>query len=144
MFRNIVVGVDGSEQSDLAIRLACDLALKYDGKIHLVNAPELGTVELAMGAGAYSIPPSDAHVEAAGKKIMEEAVEVAKDSGIKAESTTIGRGTPSKEVLAAAETTGADLIVTGRRGLGGIAGTLMGSTSQKIAHNAKCALLTVA
>ena len=36
MFKKIVVGLDGSQTSTNALRLACDLAQKYGSEIHLV------------------------------------------------------------------------------------------------------------
>ncbi len=52
MFKRIVVGFDGSPESEHALRLACDLAQKYDSEIHLVHTPQPQTVAFAMGAVA--------------------------------------------------------------------------------------------
>jgi nucleotide-binding universal stress UspA family protein len=35
MFKNIVAGYDGSTESVHALRLACDLARKYDSEVHI-------------------------------------------------------------------------------------------------------------
>ncbi len=50
MFKNIVVGIDGSEPSISALRHACDIAQKYDSEIHLVHTPHPKTVAFALGA----------------------------------------------------------------------------------------------
>jgi nucleotide-binding universal stress UspA family protein len=41
------------------------------------------------------------------------------------------------------EEIGADLIVTGSRGLGGIRRALMGSVSESVVHHASCPVLVV-
>ena len=63
--------------------------------------------------------------------------------GCEPKSITLGAGIPAGEVLKAREKYDADLIVCGRRGLGNIAGAVLGSTSSRIAHDADCAVLTV-
>ncbi|QBF33004.1 universal stress protein [Thalassococcus sp. S3] len=143
MFKNIIVAVDGSDHAIHALGVACDLAKHYESDLHLVHTPELDTVALAVGSGAFSVPPSDEKIAAAGKAVIEMATNAAKDQGVTPTNSFVGNGTPAQEVLSAAERTGADLIVAGRRGLGGVSSLLLGSTSQKIAQTAPCAVLTV-
>ena len=52
MFETIVVGVDGSEASDKAIRIACDLAQKYGAELHMVHSPQPETAVYATAAVA--------------------------------------------------------------------------------------------
>lgn len=147
MFSKIVVGVDGSGQASKALELACDMAGKYNSEIHLVHTPKAETVAFALGAVAgYHVAttmPEPEKVKEAAEKVLNEAkaVAVAHKVGVK---THIGSGDPADDVVACAKECGADLIVTGRRGLGNIAGAFLGSTSQKISHDADCAHMTVA
>ena len=53
-------------------------------------------------------------------------------------------GNPADELVACAERCAADLIITGRRGLGNVGSLLQGSTSLRVNHLAKCACLSVA
>ena len=57
--------------------------------------------------------------------------------------TVVHEGDPASAILAVAKEADADLIVMGRRGLGDLAGLLLGSVSQKVTHLAECACLTV-
>ena len=57
--------------------------------------------------------------------------------------TILEDGEPATAVLPAAQDEAADLIVMGRRGLGDLAGLLLGSVSHKVSHLAACACLTV-
>lgn len=143
MFKIIVVGVDGSDHSRNALRAACELATRFDSEMHLVHAPELSLVEMSPAVGEFTVPPTDEELQTAGKRVMDEAETLARNSGVTPASMTIGRGAASDEIMAIAHLHSADLIVTGRSGLGALGSLFLGSTSQKIAHDAKCACLTV-
>lgn len=143
MFSTIVVAVDGSDQSNNALATACDIAQKYSSDLHLVHSPQLDTVALAVGSGAFNVQPSQKAINDAGKHVMDSAVELAKLQGCTPKSTAIGNDDPTQEILKQVEKTNADLIVTGRRGLGGISSMLLGSVSGKVSQEARCACLTV-
>jgi len=52
-------------------------------------------------------------------------------------------GTPAESILMAAKKYNIDLIVMGTRGLGQLAGLLLGSQSQKVIAHADCPVLLV-
>ncbi|NNF79925.1 MAG: universal stress protein [Rhizobiales bacterium] len=143
MFEKIVVGVDGSEQSMNALAIASDLAQKYASKLYLVHSPELESTGIAVGSGAVLIEPEPEAVAEAGEKVMQAAKKKAEELGLPPTECIIGNDDPAHEILKCTEKVGADLIVLGRRGLGGISSLLLGSVSQKVSHDAKCACLTV-
>lgn len=147
MFHKIVVGIDGSAMSESALHLACDLAQKYSSELHLVHTPQPETVAFAMGAVAgyhvVTTMPSPEEVKDAAEKILNSGKEIAKSHGQTINQTYMEQGDPAKEIAGYAERIGADLIVTGRRGLGSVGALVQGSTSQKINHLAKCACLSV-
>ncbi len=147
MFRKIVVGLDGSKTSENALSIACDLAQKYDSEIHLVHTPQPETVAFAMGAvagyHAVTTMPSAEEVKEAGEKILKTGEDIAKNTGKKVAQKHLMQGDPAEQIVSCAEDCGADLIVTGRRGLGRIGSLVQGSTSLNIGHLAKCACLSV-
>lgn len=147
MFNKIVVGTDGSQASDKAVGLACDLAQKYGSEIHLVHTPQPQTVAFAMGAvtgyHAVTTMPSPEEVAEACEKVLSSAEAIAKKYDVQFAQSHTQRGDAADEIIACAEGCGADLIVTGRRGLGGVSSLLQGSTSQRVNHLAKCACLSV-
>ncbi|WP_224825736.1 universal stress protein [Cognatishimia sp. MH4019] len=147
MFGKIVIGLDGSEQSERALRLACDLAGKYSSELHLVHTPQPHTVAFAMGAVAgyhmATTMPSQEEVKAAGEKIFDAARAIAKEMGQSVTQTHMEMGDPGDQIIATAKEVGADLIVTGRRGLGSVGSLLQGSTTQRVNHLAECACLSV-
>ncbi|NKB27933.1 MAG: universal stress protein [Rhodobacteraceae bacterium] len=147
MFKNVVVGIDGSESSENGLRLAFDLAQKYGSEIHLVHTPQPHTVAFALGAvsgyHAATTMPSAEEVQKAGDRILDEGKAIAQELGQTIKHTYMKRGDPADEIIACANNCNADLIVTGRRGLGSVGALVHGSTSLKVSHNAKCACLTV-
>lgn len=147
MFTKILIGVDGSDPALHALKAACDLAQKCDAEINLVHVPHPETVAFATGAVAgyhmVTTMPDDKTVQAAAAKIIDAATKVVTDAGCTVAQSYTERGDPGDMVIALAKKIDADLIVTGRRGLGNIAGLILGSTSQRISHHAHCAVLSV-
>jgi nucleotide-binding universal stress UspA family protein len=80
---------------------------------------------------------------ALAERLLDDAAARARQSGVKGVRTLSSEGDPAKAILAAAQEEKADIIVLGRRGLGDLAGLLLGSVSHKVAHLAECACLTV-
>ncbi len=143
MFANITVAVDGSEHGWRALAVACDLAKRYEAKIHIVHVPEVPQPTMAVGMMAVDIPVDMTQIMAAGQSILSEAVTLAREHDVEPGSQIVQTGIPSELIIHVAESTNSDLIVTGRRGMGSVASLLLGSTSQKVAHDAPCACLTV-
>ena len=147
MFGKIVVGLDGSDISENALRLACDLAQKYGSEVHLVHTPQPKTGAFAMGAVAgyhtATTMPSAETVREAGEKILESGKAIALECGHPVTATHLETGDPADTIIARVEQIGADLVVTGRRGLGNIGSLVQGSTTQRVNHLAKCACLSV-
>tara|TARA_R110002096_G_scaffold206585_1_gene392891 strand:+ start:549 stop:995 length:447 start_codon:yes stop_codon:yes gene_type:complete len=147
MFAKIVVGIDGSDTSHTALEIACDLAQKYGSELHLVHTPQPQTVAFAMGAvtgyHAVTTMPAPSEIKQAGEKVLDAGRALAKKHDQKITQTYMDLGDPAHEIVACAEKCGADLIITGRRGLGSLGALVQGSTSQKINHLAKCACMTV-
>jgi nucleotide-binding universal stress UspA family protein len=80
---------------------------------------------------------------AIGHRYLDEAKSRAHHKGFREIDTSVEEGDPADEILAAAERVGADVIVTGSRGLGNIAGALLGSVSHKVAQRTTCTYINV-
>jgi nucleotide-binding universal stress UspA family protein len=140
MFKNILVPVDGSDHALHALDVACDLAQKYGATLRLVHAyPPIFTDVMMSGADIEAIIALRTQ---AGEAILQRAMEHAQVcvSDLTAEL----REAPDAEaILEEAETHHCDLIVMGTRGLGRLAGLLLGSVSQKVIQHARCPVLLV-
>ena len=73
---------------------------------------------------------------------VDEARSLAADHGLVA-ATTIEAGSAAIRIIEHAEETDADVICVGRRGLGSVAGILLGSVSHSISHGAEQTVITV-
>ena len=131
----IVVGVDGSEQSQLALRWAAQLAPCLGCHIEAVTAWTYPS------AYAFTIPDGwdpghDAQVS------LEDAVDAAfggdKPNGLR---LLVRQGLPAKVLLDAG--VGARMLIVGSRGHGGFTGLLLGSVSSVVAEHAHCPVLVV-
>lgn len=124
---NILVPVDGSENSDRAVRFAIEL-LQGGGTLHLLNVqPRMrGTVRTFVGKGDI-----DAHHREEGEKALASALAISAAAGLKAEKH-ISVGRPGALTAEFARRVGATMIVMGTRGHTGLAGVLLGSVAQDV------------
>jgi len=148
MFKKIVVAVDGSAHSNLAVDRAADLANKYGAELILLHVVQsMGPARIPPELYEYArIERIDA-IEAdllnrVAEEILQAAESRARGQGAKQVRTSVGVGDPAQAIVAAAKTEEADLIIMGRRGLSSATGLLMGSVSQKVAHFTECACMT--
>ena len=139
-FGRIVVGVDGSPASEVALRYAVAQAKVWEAELVAVAGVPLGT-----GAGILAWLPSQVdHKQVladikAGLDVIVDRCE-ANNSGVEIKRHVLdGSGAE----LLTEFSTGADLIVVGSRGRGGFRGLLLGSTSQAVLHHAACPVLVV-
>ena len=132
MFRTIVIAIDGSDPSKRAIQAGCQIARAFGSEIHLVHAQE-----------AQSNAGSEGPRKDRRSPELEEARALAEAAGVASLTATAVEGDPFEEIMTVVDLYSADLIITGRRGLGTIRGMLAGSTSQQIAKHANCAHLSV-
>lgn len=145
--KTIVLAVDGSEASARAAKTAIELACAFDAALHVINVPQDETRALVM-SGAFGYVPfepmnTDADLLKAGGEIVATVVAQAQSAGAPSVDSLVRIGDAAAEVLDLAQTVRADLIVSGRRGLGGVASLLVGSTSHRILNAAECACLSV-
>jgi nucleotide-binding universal stress UspA family protein len=136
VFKTIVLAVDGSESSDLAVAAAADLARESGGRIVAVHIKE-------MVAGRFAGP---VHVDEDDLQVKIRAqVQELKDSGvnISLEMHSTMTGGPAPIVADTAAREDADVIVSGTRGHTALAGVIVGSVAQRLLHLAPCPVLVV-
>ena len=145
MISNILVPVDGSKQSNKALEFACNLADKYDAKLHVQHTVEVTLHEHAMfvGSAGFAFEASDEDVQKAGAKVIDEAKKLIDEHQCKLVETIIDHGSPTQNILELAKKKDIDMIVMGSRGLSDLGGLLLGSVSHKVSHLAECTCVTV-
>lgn len=139
MFTRIVLGLDGSPQSDRAFAVARDLAALAKATVTIVHVREM---MLAPEVGGVPRHIDEKSIEA---KIRGQADEL-KSAGAGGDLRLIVStytGGPATDVASVAREIGADLIVVGTRGQGLISGLLLGSVTQRLLQIAPCPVLAV-
>ena len=143
MFKTILVAMDGSDHAEKALSTACALAGQLNADVHLVHVPEMELIAMAVGVAPAVLPYNEEDVAKAGARVIDAASATASASGVQVASTHVSQGDPAHVIQERAKEIGADLLITGRRGLGKISGLLMGSVSQKLGQIVPCAHMTV-
>jgi nucleotide-binding universal stress UspA family protein len=144
MFGSIVVGTDGSDTANEAVRQASELAKAVGAKIHLVSAFEpVGNQRLReerqqvpedMSWMVNQREDVDATLKEAAEKIQESGVDV---------ETYARQGDPADAILDVAEEQNADLIIVGNKGMTGAKRFLLGSVPNKVSHHAPCSVMII-
>jgi nucleotide-binding universal stress UspA family protein len=137
----ILVAVDGSEQSDAAIIAAFELARATGDRILFVTAWQ--ELRSSLGVPYGPLLPDAVEIEREwAEKTLEAARTAAVEAGIDAE--VIARhGRPAHEIVAVARERGVRLIVVGSHGYGPIEGVILGSVSRGVVAHAPCPVLVV-
>ncbi|QNE46725.1 universal stress protein [Glaciihabitans sp. INWT7] len=131
----IVVGVDGSEASIRALAKAADLAEALNTGLQVVTTWRFFTEYNDIGVTDWS-PEKDA------TEILGEACRSQFGDALPEWVTTSSaEGSPAQRLIDASQ--GADMLVVGSRGHGGVVGLLLGSVSSACAEKAHCAVLVV-
>ncbi|MBM7051681.1 universal stress protein [Rothia sp. ZJ1223] len=134
----VVVGSDGSDQARIAMLKAAEEAERRGVKLVLVNA-------LAPYTGALNWVPAAVDFEAVYREIaalQRKAAEWIRSyfPSLEIEFKLID-GSPAQVLVE--EGKNASLMVVGTRGRGGLAGMVLGSTSQGVLHHAHTPLMVV-
>lgn len=136
--KRIVVGIDASDNAKHALRWALGFAKPGD-TIELVNA---WTANAIVGLEAPHLNPATVEVEATrllhtvADEVMTPEEQERFDLVFKAV-----HGQAAEELVNRSE--GADLLVVGRRGLGGFRALLLGSVSEALVRHAHCPVVVM-
>lgn len=145
LIKRMVVGIDGSEEAAHALEWAIKLAKELDSEVVAVYAiaPSVYTAEVAGYAPTVIPPELDENWRAETKDEFEKRwVEPLAKSGLKYR-TTMEDGPPATVIAEVAERENADLIVVGRRGLGGVAELILGSVSHELTQRSHRPVLLI-
>ncbi len=141
----IVVGVDGSEQSRLALSWARDEARLRSSALEVIYAYALVTPWFAagipMGMDLSVIPSAEDLAEYADQVLAPEVAQIVGEPVGFELSTRALPGHPHEVLVEASE--GAELLVLARHGRGEVGTRLLGSVSLHCILHAKCPVVVV-
>lgn len=141
--QKIVIATDGSPSALEAVEFGLELAAEQGAEpifVHVAPATEVLPVTPTYGMGAPVTVPHEP--DEYDRTSLDEAVEMAAVKGLEAKAELL-MGNAAHAIVAYADSIDADLIVVGSRGHGAIAGTLLGSVSGRVLHEAKRPVLVV-
>ena len=170
MINTIISPMDGTEQSDNALRFASEIAEKYGAKLILVHALLRGTSVPAMqeiadskgfleqvrddlaqvetipiatvaGVAAPMEVLSNETLDKFGRLLLKSAADAV--TGVDDIQTHVVDGDPARAILQCAEEEQADLIAIGSHGVGDFKSLLLGSVSHKVIEEATCPCVVV-
>lgn len=133
----IVAGMDGSDNSRRALVWAILLAQQFQAELVAVHA-----VGLLSRLGDGPPVPSHSHLDELRLEFERDWCAPVHASGV-AHRLLLRDGPPVPVLVATAEQESADLVVVGRRGVGGFPELLLGSTSHHVAERANRPVLVV-
>ena len=137
--RKILFATDGSEDSDLAMQAAVDLANKTDSELYVVHVGLLSPWAMpdAMSDAQYERLVQQA------QKVLDQEVRKVQDAGGTIADAHLRMGRADVEVVRLSQELGAGMLVIGTRGRETIARILLGSDAESIVRHAHCPVMVV-
>lgn len=143
MFKHLLVPIDGSPTSQLAVAKAIGLAKAFGSEVTAIYVvdpyPFTGVGEgFAYGQGQYLMAAKAAATEA-----LSEARNAMEAAGVNIKTATVESHSAWRGILDAADAGGADLIVIGSHGRSGIEKLVLGSVAQRVVSHTRLPVLLV-
>jgi len=147
-FNRILVPVDFSAHSDLALCYATTIANRFGASVEALHVVEDPFVSGAWSTGAIApnIPELLADLVRVARAKLDDMSTAAANEGMRLTSTiltTVATGEPADSISCYATTGKFDLIVMGTHGRRGLSHALMGSVAERVVRKAPCPVLTV-
>lgn len=143
-YTSIVVGTDGSDTAELAVKHAGQLAKDHNARLVVVTAYEPSDDQLVKESEGV---PDDIRWALTDRVQAEEKAvhgrTIAAELGLKGVVAQAIAGSPPDVLLEAANDFNADVIVVGSKGLTGAARFVLGSVASSVSHHAICDVLIV-
>jgi nucleotide-binding universal stress UspA family protein len=136
---NILVPIDGSELSEMGLAMAVDLAEHSGAAITMVRVVEpiwasaYGAFAEASILASPQILEIEEQLQADARAYLDRIANDLRERGLRVGWEVRG-GRPADEIIRAAETTSADIIVISTHGHGGIRRFALGSVTNEVLH----------
>lgn len=137
--QRILCAVDGSKESDLAVRHVIDLMVDRDIELHVIH---VGLISPWTNPNNLS-PVQLERLRAEAQRVLDAQVAVLAAAGIVPAGTHLRMGRATDEILRLRDEVSADLIVMGSRGLNAFTRVLLGSDAEGVVRHAPCPVLVV-
>jgi nucleotide-binding universal stress UspA family protein len=138
MFKQVLVALDSSKQSDLVIQWVLQFQLKPETKVILCHVIALSESNLERPADLPSVDPEMGQFRHIERELQAHQALLPCQSELE-----IVIGDPAEEIIRLASIYNVDLIVLGSRGLTGVNRILKGSVSSQVVSEAPCTVMVV-
>ncbi|MDQ3384411.1 MAG: universal stress protein [Actinomycetota bacterium] len=142
-YASVVVGTDGSDTAEQAVRAAAEVAGSHGARLVIVAAYDADEPPAPASDGDAGAAGAAPEVRAAAGEAAARGLTVAGETEALRAEARAEAGPAAEVLLAVAEAEGADLIVVGSRGMTGAARLTMGAVAGTISHHATCDVLIV-
>ncbi|MBS3745730.1 MAG: universal stress protein [Wenzhouxiangellaceae bacterium] len=132
--KEILVPVDGSDNSLRAVRYALGLADPLDARVRLFYVFPVSSVEI-IGMAGMSRDDIEHAAQAAAQRVFDKIHAEIGETDVELDDET-SIGDPAEEIIRCTEDDHHLLVVLGRRGLSRIQSLLLGSVSEKVVRHA--------
>jgi nucleotide-binding universal stress UspA family protein len=139
MLSTVAVGTDGSPTASDAVRMAVEMAQRYEAKLVLLSAFKDSTGAAGQGADPSSEVEWIASGSARIREILARTEDDLRRQGIDC-TTRADEGDPAEVLVRLAQECGADLLVIGNKGMHR---RVLGSVPNTVTHKAPCSVLVV-
>jgi nucleotide-binding universal stress UspA family protein len=136
---SIICGVDGSNESRVALRVAAQLSGQLGLRLIVAHVSQAATFAPAYGSTPVLTKATGADLRA-GEELLEQ---VALDEGLTEAALRSLYGLPSERLADLGDEEGARCIVVGSRGRGAFKAAFLGSVSRDLIGVARCPVLVV-
>ena len=141
MFKKILVPTDASEYSRRALKTALELARSIQAEVVLLHVSY--TPQAYWGYTiSYGITVTQEQLDQNGELALDATL-----AGIDSEQVVINKrvesGHPVTVILEQIKKENIDLVIMGSHGYGAIAGSVLGSVSQRVLQRASCPVLII-
>ena len=143
--RKILVPVDYSPSSRLALEWALSLSDRLGSSVHVLHAWEVPAYlrpDLTVWSGEVSETLAD-HTRMEAEKGMREFLADVKATERATVTSQVVSGPPYATILAKAKEGGFDMIAMGTHGRGGVAHLFLGSVAERVVRHSACPVLTI-
>lgn len=144
MFKRILVAIDGSHTSDLALQEAIKLGKEFQSQLRVVHVVDEVSLNWSEGGDLDTMIES---FRKAGSEILAKAEEPLRKAGVSAETRLLEISTLGEHIAEMianeAKVWPADLIVIGTHGRRGVSRLLLGSVAENIAHVSPAPVLLI-
>lgn len=145
---SILVPLDGSDLSEQSLALATDLAAESDATLTLVRVVEpiwattYGALAEASALATDQIIEVEKQLQAEARDYLDRLAILLREKGLRV-GWEVRAGRPADEIVRAAETTSADLIVITTHGRGGLRRFALGSVTSEVMHRGGAPILAI-